>query len=472
MKNQKRKLMEKLKLNSFLFFLILCFSLQGQNSLNYNAFLSAVKEGNPLAKKAYNNKTYAKVQYRAAQGNFDPQINSFVENKYFNSTDYFTLGGAELKQPLYTSQYIKVGYQYGQGMFLNPENSTPLAGIPYVGVQASLLQGLLFDKYRAEVIKGKHYVDYYSAEEKIQLNDLLFVSSSTYLEYLYSKRVNDLYTYFTDLAGQRLKGIAELSIIGERPTVDTIEASIFLQGRILDKKAGELELSKKYNELMVLSKNQQVNVDQITVIDSIDLVYAMAQKTITRNILDQTPDNPIISQYIAKQKVLETEVKLKKELIKPVLDVNYNFLNNNYNTSIPVFNYNNYKWGATFSVPLFLRKPRNEYKMAKLISENNELELKNKQNQIDYKRKYILDAIQIVTAQISNAERSASYSKMLVEAERLKFNTGESSLFLLNTRESKWLESELKLAEYKLKYIKTFLELIYIDGSLKYEFNL
>ena len=70
-----------------------------------------------------------------------------------------------------------------------------------------------------------------------------------------------------------------------------------------------------------------------------------------------------------------------------------------------------------------------------------------------------------------NAEKSVRYSKVLVEAEKQKFSLGESSLFLINTREAKWLESELKLAEYKLKFVKATLQVIYLNGDLAYQFN-
>lgn len=156
-------------------------------------------------------------------------------------------------------------------------------------------------------------------------------------------------------------------------------------------------------------------------------------------------------------------------MIKPVLDVSYNFLNSSNDALMPSLGINNYKWGATFSVPLFLRKSRNEYKMATLEANNNQLETINKQNQINLKRRYILAALEVTAGQITNAERSANYSKLLVEAERLKFMNGESSLFLLNSRESKWLETELKLADYQLKFVKAFLELTYLNGDLKYE---
>ncbi|HSH68222.1 MAG TPA: hypothetical protein VLB84_21005, partial [Bacteroidia bacterium] len=108
--------------------------------MTYNGFVNAMKKEHPLALRAENNTDYANAQFKAAKGNYDPVLNSTIESKQFNSLNYFTYGEAVLKQPLYTSQYLKMGYQYGQGIKMNPENSTPIAGLPYVGVEVSLLQ--------------------------------------------------------------------------------------------------------------------------------------------------------------------------------------------------------------------------------------------------------------------------------------------------------------------------------------------
>lgn len=463
----------RLKRNSAALLLIALSGLawgQTGTSYNYNSFLNSVKESNPLAGKARNSGDYGKAQLKAARGNFDPQLASSIESKQFKSYNYFTFGTAELKQQLYTSQYLKVGYQYGQGIYLNPERTTAPAGLPYVGVQASVLQGLLFDKRRAEVIKAKHYYDYFDAEQRIQFNDLLYSASTAYADALYTKKINNLYAYFASLATERLRGINDLSSVGERPSIDTIEAAIFLQGRLLDQQAGRIELIKKLNELSILnpvaaaSDNASVNLA-----DSLEQLYAQAVKNVGQSINGQQATNPLVSQYLAKQRVLETEKRLKREMIKPVLDLSYNFLNASSDVLYPDLSINNYKWGATFSVPLFLRKSRNEYKMATLEANSNQLETINKQNQINFKRRYIIEALGVTAGQIVNAERSAAYSRLLVEAERLKFTNGESSLFLLNSRESKWLETELKLADYKLKFIKSFLELTYVNGALNYE---
>lgn len=461
------------KANSFFVF-IFCFLVsysQSQVRLDYARFLANIRQENPLAKKAYGNEEISTAQRFAAKGNYDPQLSAGYENKFFNSTDYFSSGNVELKQQLFTSQYLKLGYQYGQGNYIDPENKTPVSGIPYLGIQASLLQGLLFDKSRAELLKSRYYTEYYDAEEKIQLNDLLFVSSGSYVDYLYYARLNNLYRYFLDLAQSRLTGMVDLAVIGERPMIDTVEAAIFLQGKILDVKSAELELSKKQNELVSLLPQYADNPKMVIPSDSIDLIYREVLKRFPIRVLDPNSSNPLMVQYSAKQKVFDTELRLKKEMIKPILDVNYNFLASGYSGSLPAISPENYKWSAKLSFPLYLRKPRNEYKLAGVLARNNRYEMENKQLQLDSKRRYLLDAADILSQQIRNSEQSTRYSELLVEAERIKFSNGESSLFLLNSRENKWLETELKLLEYKTKFIRLYLELVYLDGKLDYEFN-
>ena len=156
-------------------------------------------------------------------------------------------------------------------------------------------------------------------------------------------------------------------------------------------------------------------------------------------------------------------------MIKPILNVKYNFLSNSGSAINPVLSNNNYKWGLNMSFPLLLRNPINEYKMAKVISENNSLELLNKTNELNFKINALQKTVSILAQQLLNAERSVSYSKLLLEAEKLKFENGESSVFMINTRENKLLETELKLAEYKLKFIKMVLTIIYLNGSLNYK---
>ncbi len=443
-------------------------------SISYKNFLENITTNNPLAVRANNYAALGKAEYEAARGNYDPFISATTNSKYYNDKNYYNVTEAGLRQPIFTSQYIKAGYEYGNGNFINPEQLTSSYGMPYLGVEVSLLQGMMIDKRRSDVLKAKNYVQYYSAEQRIIMNNLLYESAQIYFEWLFVNKQYDLYTYFLKLANQRLKGIESLANVGERPSIDTVEAAILMQSRSLDQQSARIENIKMQNELLNLNWiNSSTPADtntSVVSLDNLDICFERAKQVLFKSLLDDSLNNPIVLQYEAKQKILEVEKRLKKELIKPKLDVSYNLLSNNSNSSVPVFSTNNYKWGASFSLPLFLRNPRNEYKVASLNAKNNSLNLASKTNELRFKHKYLKQSVSVLIEQLSNAERSVAYGKRLLEAEKLKFENGESSLFLLNTRENKLLESELKLSEYKLKFIKFMLSMTYLKGNLNYSF--
>ncbi len=458
-----------------IFILIVCFTQTfAQNIIlpSYNDFISGILQNNPLSKRANNEKKYAELQLKAARGNYDPLLSGNYDQKQFSGKNYFTTLNSEIKQPIFTSQYLKFGYDYGVGQSLSPELNTPSQGLPYMGLEVGVLQGLIIDKRRAEVLKSREYINYYTAEQQIQLNNLLLESSLRYFEWLFSAKQIALNNYFMDAAKKRLEGIEALANIGERATVDTVEAAIFYQTRLLDLQNAQMDNLKSTNDLSTfiwqnnsassLSSNYQA-------LDSLETYYNKAKSMLAENLNVLNIQNPILSKYGALQNVLDVDVRLKKEMIKPILNVKYNFLSTSSSAINPVFSNNNYKWGLNMSLPLLLRNPRNEYKMAQIVSQNNSLELLNKTNELSFKVNALQQTISILAQQLLNAERSVNYGKVLLRAEKLKFDNGESSLFMLNTRENKLLESELKLAEYKLKFIKAVINIIFINGNLNYK---
>jgi outer membrane protein TolC len=449
------------------------FVASGQENikLSYENFVSNVLGNNPMAKRANNEKRYGDLNNRAARGSYDPYVTGNYANKYLNQTNYYTTLNGEVKQPIFTSQYLKFGYEYGVGSFVNPEFTTATYGLPYLGLEVGVLQGLVIDKRRADVLKSREYINYFNAESNIQLNNLLFESSQRYFDWLFSAKQVALNNYFMGLARQRLIAMEALSNIGEKAPIDTVEAAIFFQSRLLDLQNALLDNQKSLNDISSYNWQNANTLPTTTLyepIDSLDAYYTKAKAVLVEKLYQDSVSNPVILKYTSFQKVLEIENRLRKEMIKPMLNVNYNFLSYNPKDLTPAFSNNNYKWGVNLAFPLFLRNPTNEYKMAKVLSQNNNLELSNKSNELNFKINVLKQTVSILSAQLQNAERSVSYNRQLVDAEREKFLNGESSLFILNARENKWLETELKLAEYKLKFIKTVLNVIYLKGNLNY----
>ena len=462
--------MRRSKLLLFSSFLIFAVMLQGQTALKYSSFLQEVKATHPLALRAATVAEVGERQFQAARGNYDPVLKSEVDGKFFQGKQYYTVSKSEVKQQLFTSQYVIAGYEYGRGLLLDPQATTPQFGLPYVGVEMSLLQGLVIDKRRADVLKAGYYRNYYQLEGTSQLNDLLFDGSLAYYNLLYSKKQFSLNSFFVDLAAQRLVALTELTDVGERPAIDTTEAAILLQGRDLDRQMSRADFNKAINDLRFFLQGSGRPVDvELQPVDSIEVCFENALGYFEAIVNQDLKQNPLLQQYAAKRGILETETRLKREQIKPKLDVSYNFLNGSVAADQLYFGTANYKYGASFSFPLLARNARQEHRIAKLNMMSNEFDFQTKESQLNFKRRALFENGRLLIAQVTTARRAVAYSKLLVEAERLKFMNGESSLFLLNTRENKWLESELKLADYEYKFLRLVAEAIYLTGNLSYE---
>ena len=444
----------------------------GQAAISYKDFIAAVKEQHPLAKKAQNLVAVGKYQQRSANGLFDPYLSGSLDNKYFLGTNYYNTAVAEVKQPLYSGQSLKAGFEYGNGSFVNPEETTKGNVLPYLGLEFSVLQGLVIDKRRYEVQKSGHYKNLLETESIINYNELLFHATESYVEWLKDYTLVEINKRFVETAAQRFKALIALSQIGERPAIDTVESGILIQTREIDYGNSLIFFNKALYELNSYRWQGDTNRININILPGEKLIEF--EETCLSNFLKipkpNSEENPGLKYYNFKSNLLKLEKKYKAELIKPKLDLRYNLLGNVESQSGVIYN-NNYKWGVGFSMPLFLRNPTNDYKISKLNLQNNQYELNNKTAELNTKIEALVNVLGILAEQIQTAKRTLLYSRLLMEAEKVKFDNNESSLFLLNTRESKVLESEIKLVELQAKFIQNYFYTIYLSGTMQYGLN-
>jgi outer membrane protein TolC len=153
-----------------------------------------------------------------------------------------------------------------------------------------------------------------------------------------------------------------------------------------------------------------------------------------------------------KVDILEIDRRLKADRLKPSVQVNYNILNEpvNYNPFSDL-DINDYKWGFSIEMPLFLRKERGDLKLANLKIEETQLNLAQLKAQLTMKINNAKIELSNSIEQLAIYQRAAKDSKQLLEAERNMFENGESSLFLINMRELNYIQSELKYLEWQAK---------------------
>jgi outer membrane protein TolC len=127
---------------------------------------------------------------------------------------------------------------------------------------------------------------------------------------------------------------------------------------------------------------------------------------------------------------------------------------------------NNFQYGLKLEVPLLFSNGRGQYRQAKLKIEETRLDQNQKLLSVQLKVRSYYNEFVNLQNQIALQSRNYESYLQLVRAEQSRFENGESSLFMINSRENKALEAYEKLIELKTKYFKTIYSLQWSAGLL------
>jgi len=455
--------------------LLFPFVLIGQNDpvsvLTFQDFMERVEEHHPLSIQANLKIEEGEAKLRKARGNFDPKAYSDVSQKYFTDKQYYNVSNSGLKIPTWYGLDFSGGYTQNDGVFLNPENNTPAAGLWNAGVSLSVGQGLFIDKRRAELKQAKIYIKSSVAERELLYNNLLYEAGQAYWGWFESYNSVLIYESALEVAQQRYQSVKQGALLGDKPFIDTVEASIQVQNRMITLQEAELNYENASALLSVymwmeglvpleLAPETRPNFsNEIEPVEAdVDLRLNLDSVSIT---------HPMLRAYQYKIEQLEVDRKWKQEQIKPQLNLKYNAINKPVgNNAFDGYNINNYTWGVEFSMPIFLRKERGSLELAKLKINEAELELTSKEAAITYKARAALNVLLNTKRQLTIYERTVKDNARLLDGERKMFNAGESSLFMVNSRESGYIKTQLKYVQLLAKNHKALLTADYTLGLL------
>ncbi len=398
-------------------------------------------------------------EIRKARGNFDPYLFAGMDQKYYDDKEYYSILGTGLKIPTWYGIEVKTGYDQNRGYKLNPQNSVPDDGLWYAGISVPVGKGLVIDKRRATLQQAKIFAESTKAEQEKMMLALYFDAVQKYWDWVQAYGEYQIYIESVDLAEVRLEGIKGSYAYGDKSAVDTLEAYITVQNRELSESQAKLKYDNITLELSnylwfengtPLNISEEMHPPLYTDITQKSAITVDSLNTLINELPFVHPDMQIMDYKLAS---LEVDRKLKKENFKPNLNLNYNFINEP--TGANVFhNYsiNNYKWGFSFSMPIFLREERGAYRQAQIKIQ--EVQLGQNQKLLDLEnrlRKYyntqitLFEQVELYKSVVKN------YDTML-KAEKQRFESGESSLFVVNAREKNLIDAQLKLLSLLAKY--------------------
>ncbi|MDI1316420.1 TolC family protein [Flavobacterium sp.] len=452
--------------------LISSFSLFGQEKIQkeftYNEYLGYVKKHHPMVKSAALEVTSAQANLMMARGGFDPKIEVDFNKKQFKDKEYYSLLNSSFKIPTWYGIEVKAGFDNSEGVFLNPQNTTPNQGLTSLGVTVPIGQGLLINQRMADLRKAKIQIQLSQAQRKLQAIEVLYNASVAYFNWKRNFSEVELYKNYLNNAELRFNGVQSLIKNGDKPAIDSIEAGIIVRNRKLNLEDSQLKLTKAKLELsnfLWLDNNVPMEL-QDEIVPEEKLEFTIKETLKTNELLIETvsiENHPKINALQNKIAILEVERQLKGNALLPKIDLGYHYLSepNYWNDT----NFNNYKVGVNFSYPIFLRKERGSLQLAKFKIQDTKYDL-------DLERVQLKNKITGQQTEINSLERQRKlisdlvkdYNVMLSSEERL-FSFGESSIFLINTRENNLVGSQLSALSLENRYLISNAELFKIMAN-------
>lgn len=443
------------------------FTIQGQQTLSLDEYLSIVKKHHPVAKQAAIGVAIAKAELTAARGRFDPVFTNEIARKEFGGLLYYDDQITELKVPTWFGIDVVAGVESLTGN----RTSTPetKGNSSYFGFSVPVAKGLLMDKRRAALQTAKVFQNLSVQEQRVVLNDLLLDAAKAYWEWWQQYNLQLLFQQATKNAEQRFRLVKTAFQLGDRPAIDTIEALAQLQTFGLRQAELSLAVTNAIldaNLFLWREDEQPYALPQTVVPQHIPSAIEVLQ---LEKLLQNVQQHPALQQYRFKLQALNIEKRLKFQSLLPSVYLKYNQLNQSHDLvksfSTPWLQ-NNYRYGIAVSIPLRLSEGRGEYRKASLKIEQTELESLNKQVTLQTKLQQYYNEWKNLQSQMQLQQGAINSYAALQRGEEIKFLNGESSLFLINARELKTLEAQQKLIELQSKEKKAVVSTLWAAGTL------
>ncbi|GAB4475126.1 MAG: TolC family protein [Thermoflexibacter sp.] len=454
----------------FIFFYITCYFVYSQDKIfTISAFYDQLLIGHPIIRQANLLSEFGRQEIRLARGNFDPKLYSTLEAKEFKNTQYFNTWQSEVKIPTWLGVDFKAGFERNSGVYLNPSSTVPSSGLAYAGISIPVLQGMLFDQRRAALREAQYFKEIAEADRIKTINKVILQATKDYWFWFLAYHQLRINQNGYELARVRYEAVVDRIIQGDLAGIDSVEAKIILQQREVALRESEIILTNARlmlsNHLWDAQSNPielQPDVVPTTNLNEVDIKMSLEEL-----LAFARQNHPEIVKLNFKIKQLAVGRRLAIEMLKPVVNLNYNFLGQSPwfdESNQGAFFQNNYKYGIDFYFPLLLRKERAKLQQTNIKLQQTQFERNQVNREIFNEINAIYNELKNLENLLKIQESMVNNNRILLTGEQERFTLGESSLFLVNTRETAFLSAELKFIELQFKYAKAKAELLWAAG--------
>ncbi len=439
---------QTLKYYLMLLSLFLTTTSTGTDTLYYSNYQEMVISNYPLIKKANLQDEISDAYLQKGAGALDPKFFTAFDAKSFKQTNYYRMWDAEVKVPTRLPVDLAIGYENNTGENINAENLVPSSGLVYGTLNINLLRGLMFDEQRYQLLDAELKGVKSQIEKDALLREVVFQSTQAYLEWAAAYYQKSLYDNYLQIVKDRHQNIVQLFINGDKPAVDTVESLVTINSaeKLFLETTEELVWKTQKLSLFLWDSDGTPLTLASTVIpqflDSLIIQFRSLSEIQNPSFVN----DPKIRKLENEINQTNLANRLVKEQLKPQLDLKFNQIINLGKDNLSLsYSPRDYKVGASLEIPILNRKTKGAIRLNEARIDQTRLDqafyLQYLNNQYETLRSSVELKENILDVSITKANNS----QLLYEAELLKFDLGESSVFLLNQRERKFLEARLEI---------------------------
>lgn len=438
--------------------------LQG-TPLTFDTFFDVVRRNHPVVRQARLIEEGADGDVTAAIGNFEPKVEATLEQKRFGSNPvsqslYYNYADVAVKIPTPFGADFKIGYERASGRFINPQNTTPTNGLFSAGFSLPLGQRIVTDERRNALRVARALRDVAQAERQGMTNKLLFSAAKSYSEWYATALQLQVIREGVQLADVRYNAIRGRVRAGDAAGIDSIEAAAELNRRRAQVQGAEQAYFAATMDLTSYlwdGRGQPQDLSPTNVPSDSGLGRATLDSAAVPALLARVlAAHPDVRKAEGKFDQAAADRLLARQAIQPLVSADLSALRaqgGTFDVGNALNREGNYKGAVNFSSPLFFFKERGKFRSTDAKADRADLELRETRRDVTLLVRTAINDLSQFEAQLGLQRDAVRLFRILSAGEQAKFDAGESTLFLVNSRERAVLDEELKFVALQAKYL-------------------
>ena len=434
--------------------------------LTFDAYFATVSRNHPVVRQARLIETGADGDVTSAFGAFEPKVEASWQQKRFSSspasaqTLYYNYADLALKIPTPFGADFKMGYERASGRYINPQYTTPNSGLFSAGFSIPIGQRILTDERRTALRVARAMRDVAQAERLAMTNKLLFSAAKAYAEWYSTALQLQVMRDGARLAEERYIAITRRVVAGDAAGIDSIEAAAELNRRRAQVQGAEqsyFAATLDVTSYLWDAGVQPADLPPGTVPSDSGLgrvvLDSAAVPALLARVLTLHPD---VRKASAKVAQAAADRSLARQAIIPFASAELYALrgrDDGFDVGDAIARDGNYKGAINVSSPLLFFKERGKFQSTDAKFDRAELEARETRRDVVLLVRTAINDLSQYDAQLSLQRDAVRLFRILSAGERARFDAGESTLFLVNTRERQVLDEELKFVVLQAKYL-------------------